>query len=167
MKPYQITRNIAVLLMMSLFSFTAAQAQANKADKKAEKAAAMKAMVEAQQYVFHAQNTNPMQGRNIQLTSGYAVKVGKDTVVSDLPYFGRAYTAPMDPTKGGIQFTSTKFEYELKEIKKGWQVQLKPKDASGVQQFYLSIFDNGTASLQVTSTNRQPISFTGYVSEKK
>ena len=46
--------------------------------------------------------------RSIYLSPYYYLKVSKDTVVAYLPYFGRAYTAPADPTEGGIKFTSTK-----------------------------------------------------------
>jgi type II secretory pathway pseudopilin PulG len=172
MKTFQLTRNLVALLLVSVLSVTTLMAQNTKADRKAEQAAeqvaALKNMIDAQSYVFKARTANPMRGRTMQLTTDYTVKVGKDTVVSDLPYFGRAFTAPVDPTKGGIQFTSTKFDYSTKEIKKGWEVTIKPTDTGGdIQQLFLTIFNNGSASLQVTSTNRTPISFNGTVVEKK
>lgn len=170
MKAFQWTRNIRgimALLVVSLVSATTLMAQNEKSDKKAEKAAAVKAMIDAQRYVFKAQTANPMRGRTMQLTSDYTVRVSKDTVIADLPYFGRAYSAPIDPSKGGIQFNSTKFDYKLETIKKGWQITIKPTDGGDVQQFFFTIFNNGSASLQVTSTNRTPISFNGYVVERK
>ena len=170
MKAIQITRNIqriVALLVVSILSVTTLMAQTEKSRKKAEKAAAVTRMIEAQNYVFKPQTAHPMQGRVMQLTSEYTVQVGKDTIISDLPYFGRAYSAPIDPTKGGIQFTSTKFDYKIDTLKKGWQVTIKPTDAGDVQQFFLTIFNNGTATLQATSVNRQPISFNGYVVERK
>lgn len=167
MKALQYMRPLALLLLVGLGAFGKASAQNDKADKKAEKAAQVKAMIDAQRYVFRPQSANPMRGRTLQLTTEYSVKVSKDTIISDLPYFGRAFTAPMDPSKGGIQFNSTKFDYKLETIKKGWQVTIKPADASDVQQFFLTIFNNGSASLQVTSTNRTPITFQGYVMERK
>ncbi|NII25406.1 DUF4251 domain-containing protein [Pseudoflavitalea sp. X16] len=167
MKTHQFTRSRAILLMVSILSVTTGMAQNDKSNKKAEKAAEVKAMVEAQRYIFKPQTANPMRGRTMQLTSEYTVKVSKDTIVSDLPYFGRAFTAPIDPSKGGIQFNSTNFDYKLETIKKRWQVTIKPTDAGDVQQFFLTIFNNGSATLQVTSTNRTPISFNGYVVERK
>ena len=167
MKAIQWTRMMFMVMVVSAGAFTSVKAQDTKADKKAEKAAQVKAMVESQRYVFKPQSANPMRGRTVQLTSEYTVKVSKDTIVSDLPYFGRSYTAPIDPSKGGIQFNSTKFDYKLEEVKKGWQVTIKPGDVSDVQQFFLTIFTNGSATLQVTSTNRTPISFNGSVSERR
>ncbi|MBS1665733.1 MAG: DUF4251 domain-containing protein, partial [Bacteroidetes bacterium] len=134
------------------------------ADKKAAQLAAVKDLVESQNYVFKAQTVMPMAGSTRQLTSDYSLKVTKENIVSYLPYFGRAYTAPMDPSKGGIQFTSKDFDYTLTPGKKqGWTILIKPKDYRDVQQMTLSISSAGYATLQVTSTNRQPISFNGQI----
>jgi hypothetical protein len=167
MKAIQFTRSIIALLVVSLSMVTTLQAQDAKKDKKAQQAVAVKAMIDAQRYVFKAQSVSPTSGRFRQLnTTDYTVKVGKDTVESDLPYFGRAYSAPINTTDGGIKFTSTKFDYRLKETKKGWEVTIKP-ETGDARQLFMTIFSNGTASLQVTSNNRQPISFNGYVAERK
>ncbi|HTI94274.1 MAG TPA: DUF4251 domain-containing protein [Puia sp.] len=151
----------ALLIFLTPF---VTSAQSGTEDKKAAKLAAIKNMVESQNYIFKAQSASPMGGRVRQLTTDYDLKVTKETIVSDLPYFGRAYSAPMDPSKGGIQFTSKNFDYTLTPGKKdGWSVLIKPKDYSDVQQMTLTISSTGYASLQVISTNRQPISFNGAV----
>src|ERR1700755_2702852 len=107
------------LLLLAAGSHTIARAQTPKPDKKAEKKAAIKDLVESQHYDFRAQTVMPMGGRSRQLTSDYDVKVNKESIVSYLPYFGRAYSAPIDPTKGGIQFTSKDFGYTITPGKKG------------------------------------------------
>ena len=101
------------------------------------------------------------------LTSVYDLKVSSDTVVSDLPYYGRAFVAPIDPAEGGIHFTSTQFTYTIKEKKKGgWDVSIVPKDIHDVREMQLSVSEAGYATLQVTSNNRQLITFTGYLVAK-
>ena len=137
-------------------------------DKAAEKAAGIKNLIDSQNYVFKAQSAMPMSGRTRQLTSDYDVKVTKSQVVSYLPYYGRAYTAPIDPSQGGIQFTSKDFDYTVTPGKKGgWDILIKPKDYRDVQQFNLSVTESGYANLQVTSTSRQSISFSGYITANK
>jgi len=127
-----------------------------------------KSLVDSQQYVFHAQTVNPMSGRQRFLTTDYTVIVSKDTIMTDLPYFGRAYSAPINPSDGGIRFTSTSFDYKVTPRKKGgWDITIQPKDARDVQLLILSIFDNGRADLRVNSINRQPISFNGYITDVK
>lgn len=126
----------------------------------------VKRIITDQEYVFRAMRAMPLRGRTIQLTSAYDVTVSKDSVSSWLPYFGRAYAPPVDPSRGGIQFVSTDFEYQVTDTKDGWDIAIRPRDAQDVQEMLLSVFDNGNATLRVTSTNRQPISFSGYVTER-
>lgn len=152
-------------LAIIAFALLPASIQAqNKKDKKAQ----IKTIVEAQNYVFKAQTALPQSGSTRQLTSDFDLQVSKDTIVSDLPYFGRAFTAPLNPSEGPLQFTSTDFQYSVSNRKKGgWDVVITPKDVNDPRQLNLSIFDNGTASVIVTSYNRQPISFNGYVTAKR
>ena len=132
--------------------------------KDSAKIAAIKEMVGNQHYTFKAQSVTPMSGRLRQLTSDYDLQVSKDAIVSQLPYFGRAYSAPMSPSDAGLQFTSKEFDYTVTNKKKGgWDIVIKYKDTRDVKQMQLSIFDNGTASLQAISNNRQPISYNGYI----
>ena len=131
-----------------------------------DKESAVKNLVESQNFVFKAQTVQPTNGRTRQLTSEYDLKVLKDSIIAYLPYFGRAYSPPVNPSEGGIQFTSTEFEYKKTNRKKGgWDIQIKPKDARDVRQLDLSVFKNGSATLGVNSNNRQSISFNGYVAD--
>ncbi|MEO8405819.1 MAG: DUF4251 domain-containing protein [Chitinophagaceae bacterium] len=146
-----------------LFSFLSGGTMLHAQDKKAD---AVNTMVSEKNFVFKAQTALPMGGRTVNLTSEYDVTIRPDSVISFLPYYGRAYSAPIDPTKGGIQFTSTDFGYESGKGKKGrWQITVKPRDAHDVQQLNLTVFENGSASLNVTDQNRQSITFQGYVVE--
>jgi len=133
-----------------------------------DKAAITKQLVESQRYIFIPQSAMPLSGRVRQLTFDYSLKITKDTLDCYLPYFGRAYSAPIDATQGGIQFVTSSFEYTATPRKKsGWDISIKPKDTRDVQQMQLSVSETGYASLQVISTNRQAISFNGYITEIK
>lgn len=123
-------------------------------------------IVTEQEYMFKAQTVMPSAGRTRQLNTNYDVTISKDSVASWLPYFGRAFQAPMDPTKGGIQFTSTDFDYITNQRNDGWEITIKPKDTRDVQEMGLTIFKNGSATLRVSSISRQPISFGGIVTAK-
>ena len=95
-------RNIltgAFMLSSLLVGSLTARTQDTKKDKDAEKIAQVKNLVDSQNYVFVAQSAMPMSGRVRQLTPDFDLKVTKSSIVSYLPYFGRAYTAPIDPTQ--------------------------------------------------------------------
>jgi len=150
----------SVMLFLAVLGSSHLQAQ----DKEA---AAIKTMAEAQNYIFKAQYAAPLAGRSRALTSDYDLAIKRDTIISYLPYFGRAYAAPTNLTGGGIEFTSTNFKYTPERKKNRWEIMIQPKDASDIQDMSLTIYDNGRASLHVNSVNRQSISFDGYITEGK
>lgn len=124
--------------------------------------------IETKNFVFKASSATPQRGRIRQLTSEYDLVVRPDTVISFLPYFGRAFSAPINPSEGGIKFTSTDFAYSISQKKKNsWEIKITPKGISDVTDLYLTVFENGNASLRVNSINRTPISFDGLVEEGK
>jgi hypothetical protein len=136
--------------------------------KLSAKETAIKNFLDSRRYVFYAESVNPSSGRQRFLTSEYKVTVLKDSVISDLPYFGRAYTAPVGTTDGGIKFTSVDFDYTITPGKKGrWDINIKPKDGQDVQNMTFTIYDNGKAYLNVNSNNRQSISFNGHIGNAK
>jgi hypothetical protein len=144
-----------------------------KAEKKAAERAKFKEMVEAQNFIFNATYAMPMRGGSRALTSNYDLTIGKDTVVAFLPYFGQAYVAPNPgTTDGGIKVNTTKFSYVSKPKGSGWNITIKPKDKNiadwrDVQTFNLSVSQDGYGTLQVISTNRDVISFNGYIEARK
>jgi hypothetical protein len=104
----------------------------------------------------------------VQLTPGFDMKLINDSINTYLPYFGRSYQSSYGSSNGGINFTSTKFEYKLKEKEKGgWELVIKPTDVKDITQLIYAISKNGYATLQVTSLNRQAISFYGIIEKVK
>ncbi len=125
-------------------------------------------VLESQNYIFTAESVYPLRGTNRQLTSEYDVVVSKDTVISYLPYFGRVTSAPLNPDDAAIKFTSVDFSYSLQKNKKrNWSVTIRPKDARGIEELFFTVFDNGTAILLVKSSQREPITFHGYLSPRE
>ena len=128
---------------------------------------AIKSMLEERRFVFQAQTALPSRGASRNLSMGYDLRVSKDTLIAELPYFGRAYSAPMDMQGGGIRFVSNDFSYAIDDSKKSrWVIRLEPKDHKDVRTMTLSVSDNGYASLQVISNNRDPITFNGIVVDR-
>jgi hypothetical protein len=150
--------------MKSLLFFAALAAVIPLFAQSTDKTAAIQSLVESKNYVFRAQMALPQSGQPRNLTSIYDLKISNDAVVSDLPYFGRAY-APVDPNEGGIQFTSKDFTYTSKPKKKGgWEIAIKPNDIKAdVRKMWLTITTTGYATLRVIANNRNPISFSGQV----
>ena len=141
--------------------------KAGESLSKEEKATRIENSINSRSYTFTARTAIPTGMKSINLTSDYSLKVRKDSIDSYLPYFGRAYTAPMDPLEGGIKFVSTDFEYKISEKKKGgWDVDIQTNDTNGRNRLNLSIADNGSATLTASDNNRQSITFYGEIEVK-
>ena len=147
-----------ILLLVMQFNFSHAQ------DEKSGEGD-LSALIQSRHFEFIAESAHPLRGRTIFLSPGYTFTVSGDSLTSDLPYYGRAYQATLDPDDAGIKFTSSDYAYDVKEKRKGWDISLKPKDVRPGPQMSLSVSSNGYASLRVTMVDRQTISFNGKVRE--
>jgi len=123
----------------------------------------VKEMVEGKRFVFEAQSMSPLKGSLRTLTPGYTLRVSPDTVAADLPYMGRAYQAQYGSSDGGIKFKATKFEYTVKDKKKGWSVNIETKEVTGSPRVIITVFENGNARVVVYSNDRESISYSGNI----
>ena len=147
--------------ILIVFVFAIATVTVHAQDKDTD----VKSLVESKRFVFKAQSVSPPSAPLRHLTGdNYDLKVLGDSLISYLPYFGRAYTAPAPGTSAGYNFTSTKFDYTAKPRKKGgWDIVIKPKDVTDFREFDLTISTSGTASVRALSNSRQLISYNGFI----
>ena len=143
--------------------------------------AAVIEMLTAKTYTFVAQNVIPTEDARYnprtmfpnasatlyQLSGGYDLRITPDSVIAYLPFFGRAYTAPVNPSEGGIKFTSTRFQYKQTLRKKMYEIEITPHDVQDVSRLFLTISASGFTTLRIQSINRTPISFNGIVEAKR
>lgn len=164
-KSCNILRTVQFVFILMATCVQFAYAQESVKDRKAAEFTSTKNLIESKHYVFDVQSVSPATGHTRQLTPYYTLEVNGDTLVSDLPYYGRAYVAPIDPSNAGFNFTATKFSYTINNRKKGgWDILIEPKDGNDVRQMSLTVYQNGSANLVVISNNRQSISYYGQVS---
>lgn len=130
--------------------------------------AMVKSWVDAKAFTFQASSMTPSKGGTRQLTgANYTVRVKGDTLVCDLPYIGRVYNVSSVTGENGMNFTSVQFSYESKAGKKNkWLLTIKTKDLRADRDLSFTFFDNGSATLNVTSSDRQFISYQGRVVAK-
>ncbi|HVW95005.1 MAG TPA: DUF4251 domain-containing protein [Mucilaginibacter sp.] len=163
-------KNLKKLLLMLLTAFIglplAVRAQSQKPDAKTEK---VKALLDERNFIFEATYVIPQTGISKSLTYGYDMTVSKDTVTAYLPYYGRVTLPPVDPTDGGVKFTTISFDYKTIPKKKGYEILITPKDimeqsgSKDVRYVRINVSLNGYATLQVISNNRDPISYNGTI----
>jgi len=174
---------LILLIMLVAVGTVYARERTTREERRQQQSEKVQRLVDAQDYKFVAQQTTPVMSRELMnfvaqhttpaswelfnLTSGFFLSVSNDTITAHLPFFGRAFVAPSNPAEGGIRFESTDFSYRLEAGRKGgWIAHIAIYDATRRIDLVLDIATSGTATLSVNDNMRQPISFSGYITER-
>lgn len=154
-----------VYLLFAVIVLTACRTTQTAAEKEA-KAMEIRTAIENFRFTFNASYAYPTRYPAIYLSSNYDVKVSPDTLTVYLPFYGRAYRAPISPDENGYRFTSTDFDYKIISEKKTGNhiIEIKINDQRRDLRFNFDIWENGAARLNVSDIDRQAISFQGEVS---
>lgn len=139
----------------------------SRSEKKARIERAVKEAVDAKTYEINVDRMHPIKGGSRTLTTNYSLKVRNDSVYSYLPYFGVAYSVPYGGGKGMI-FNEPLTDYTTKKLKKGKvQVAFQTRSEGDNYEYSLTIYPNGSTTINVQTTNRQSISYTGEMDIKE
>lgn len=154
------TSRFIYLCVICFICTLSATAQSRK-EKKEETEREVRKSIDAKRYKINVDRMYPMRGRSKMLTSNYSVEIKNDSVFSYLPYFGVAYSIPYGGGKGLI-FNEPLSEYYAEYHKKGKaKISFKVRNEEDSYTYNMTIYPNGSTSIQVHSINRQPISYQG------
>lgn len=133
-----------------------------KEEQKIEKRKQTEGLVEAKTFVFVARTALPQGYKSINLSSDwYQVKFTPDTIVSYLPYYGKAYSGVGYGNDTGLKFEGQPVDLTLTKGKKNYSMSVKVKGSDDTYQLYLTVGFEGSASLTVNSAKRSIISYRG------
>lgn len=136
------------------------------AEGQAQRTEAVAATVDSRDYTVGMTSCHPLRMADRNLEYGYDIHVKGDTLFSTLPYFGRAWSIPYG---GGsaLRFKAAITAYETQQKKDGTRVDIRVNHDNDTYRYLLYIYDNGRASLDISCTNRDNISFTGTLDTHK
>lgn len=124
-------------------------------------------LAEERTFFFQATSMTPSKGGTRNITGTYGVRVKGDTLIVDLPYVGRVYS--VDIANPGMNFESRKFRYTVADHKKKkdrFTVEVRTDDQKGDRTLLFVVFNNGNTTLNVTSSDREYISYNGRIANK-
>ena len=134
---------------------------AERAEREAKTAQAVEKALTERQYTVDIQMMYPRRGKAVNVTSDYSLQVKGDTLVSYLPYFGRAYNVPYGGGKG-LNFTAPISEYHTAKGRNGaTMITMKVINEEDIYSFRLEIFSNGNTSIDLTARERESINYSG------
>ncbi len=145
----------ALMAVMACGTMTAAE--------QAERIQAVSKALESKHYTVSIQMMYPSRGGAKSVTSDYSLEVKGDTLVSYLPYIGRAYNVPYGGGKG-LNFTAPIKHYEATKDNKGrTRVVILTDNEEDLITYYLEVWDTGQTTIDVQSREREPINYSGEV----
>lgn len=152
----------ATTLILSFLCVQNVSAQTKSENKKMVAEAVQKAL-NSKAFTIHVEQMHPQSVRSRVLNSYYSLELRNDTVFSDLPYFGEAYSAVLGGGKG-LVFDAPISDLEITPEKKGkTRVRFTTKNEEDVYTYTLIFWENGSATINVQPMRRQFISYIGHL----
>ncbi len=123
--------------------------------------------IDAKQFHFLATSATGSKGKTLQLTGGYFIFLGGDSLTVALPFFGSEYQSShygASKEDAGINFHTHQFSYKADTTKKGgWDITIQPEGQKSASRIYLSISSSGSCRAAVNSSGRSNMTFYGNV----
>jgi hypothetical protein len=161
MKIYRLL--LSFLTLLSLHS----SAQSNSDQAKQTSYQKLKRGIDAKQFHFLASSATGSKGRTVQLTGGYFIFLGGDSLTVALPFYGTEYQSShygASKEDAGINFHTHKFSYKADTTKKGgWDITIQPDGQSSASRIFLSISSTGSCRTSITSSGRSAMTYYGNV----
>lgn len=136
-----------------------------KEEQKLEKQKEIAALVDSKEFKFIGITAYPQGTRSIDLTTNSNfLKFEKDSIDSEMPFFGRAYSGvAYMGGNGGMHFKGKIENYSLIKDKKKYLIRAKISEKADTYDLLLTVFLEGNASLSINSFNKSPISYSGRI----
>jgi hypothetical protein len=161
---------IRMIQLVLLFLVGAMPTVAQQTDRKAEKEKRrmekeqeIAALIDAKTFVFKATRAIPTGFKSMDLTTNpNFVKFSPELIVSEMPYFGRAYSVSYGGDAGS-KFEGKPEVYTVEKKKKGYSLEARVKSSNDYFTIHLSVGFEGGSSMSISSNNRSSISYNGEI----
>ena len=155
-----IVFSMAMMLLAMVVLGSCATSE-ERAARNAEHAKKVKAALDSKTFKISVNRMNPMRGASKSVSYGYSVEVRNDSLISHLPYFGRAYNVPYGGGNG-LSFSAPIDSYRDTPKKNDLrEIEIHLTNDEDTYTYYIKVFDNGSSSIDVQSRQREGISYSG------
>lgn len=165
-------KKYVVFLMIALVSMGLQAQDKQKLSRKERRALEkekiiekIKTLVDTKAFVFTPNQAIPVSMQAVNLSGIFSAQIKNDTINCYLPFYGRAYTADYASHDGPFTFVLPIKNYNLEKTKKGYLVKFEVKHNMDNISFYFNIGTSGYTTLNMSSTNRQSMSYYGVIDD--
>ncbi len=151
---------MAAALLLSGCGILNSETREERAAREAREARMVNDNLKAGDFRIDIDRMYPLRGGSKHV-SNYSLSLKDGVLNSHLPYIGQAWRVPYG---GGhaLNFSAEIGGYDVVRTRnEGYEVRIYVKTDEDQHVYTLTVFDNGRASLDVQSQNRERISFSG------
>ena len=151
---------LAAVLAVSACGVLSPETREEKVAREAREAQMVHQAVETGDFTIDIDRMYPIRGTS-KMVNSYYIKVKDNVLISHLPYIGQAWRVPYGGGHG-LNFDAPVLNYNVVQNRRdGYEIRIYVKTDEDEHLYLLTLFDNGRASLDVQSGNRDRISFSG------
>ena len=151
---------LATVLAVSACGLLSSETREERVVREAKEAKLVRQGLETGNFTIDIDRMYPLRGSS-KMVSNYSIKVKDGVLISHLPFIGQAWRVPYG---GGhaLTFDAPIVNYTVTRPRNdGYEVRIYVKTDEDEHLYRLTVFDNGRASLDVQSQNRDRISYSG------
>lgn len=154
---------LTVLVGMEVASGQSAERKARKERLRIEKEKEIAALVDSFDFLFKADRSLTAGYGSVDLTTNpNYLKVSHERIVSQLPFFGRAYTMTYGG-EGGLKFEGKPGTPVISRKKHVTEIEIRVKGVNDSYQLSLSVGPDGGSTLTVFSNNLESVTYHGRI----
>jgi hypothetical protein len=156
---------ISFLMISTMWNLNAQEPDKSRRDRRVERQELrmkeVAQMIRDKTFLFEATHALPLGGGSIYLNYSFDVELKRDTLASYLPFYGVAYRVDYGSRNSGLDFVQPVQSYDMEEKEDEYLIIIEVKNKMDLLSYTFFISRLGYATLNVTSTNRQAISYYG------
>lgn len=154
---------LSLIILSAMILWSSCATSEEKAAQMAELSVKVTNALNNRDYKIAIDRMYPMRGSSRHVSFGYSVEVRNDTLISYLPYFGRAYNVPYGGGKG-LNFTAPIGSYQDFMKRNGQRhIEIGVSNDEDTYFYTIEVFDNGSSSVEVRARQRERISYSGNI----
>ena len=162
MKHFILFALFFMLFLPDLFAQEPAKSRRDRrTERQEQRKNEVKNMILDKSFVFIPTHAMPLGGGSIQLSYTFEAEIKGDSIFSYLPFYGVAYHVEYGGRNSAFNFSLPIENYEMDEDEKGYRINLEVKNKMDYITYSFQVSELGYSTLNVTSTNRQAISYYG------
>ncbi len=133
-----------------------------KEEKKLATQKKVEALIDAKEFRFVGRTALPTGMRSVNLSSNpNYMKFQPEMIESEMPFFGRAYSAVGYGNDTGVKFKGKPEKFEVVKKSKNFEIEAEVRGTSDNFRISLTVGLEGNASLSITSSSRSTITYQG------